>query len=222
MDLARSGLLGEPTLPALEQVTEDDERRVADTFRVISLSFNNLGGPEAVPEYFSTFGNRDYEDRVYNNLGEHYLAKLRYDDAAKTYKAFVQQYPFHRAAPRFSMHVVETFTEGGFPKLVLEAKREFASKYGLQSSYWQHFTPEESPEVLAYLKANLKDLATHYHAGYQRAEERKDRLASYREALRWYGDYLESFPAGVLVLSGGGTEVFVLEKKVGELVVDRR
>ncbi len=173
---------------------EEDERRVADTYRVISLSFSNLGGPEAVREYFSTFGNRSYEDRVYSNLGEHYLAKLRYDDAAKTYKAFVALYPFHRAAPHFSMRVVETFIQGGFPKLVLESKREFASKYGLQAEYWRHFKPEESPEVLAYLKANLKDLATHYHAQYQSTQEASEKLANYHEALRWYGDYLESFP----------------------------
>ncbi len=172
---------------------EDDERRVADTFRVVSLSFSSLGRPEAVPEYFSTFGNRSYEERVYNNLGEHYLAKLRYDDAAKTYKTFVALYPFHRTAPHFSMRVVETFTQGGFPKLVLESKREFASKYGLQAEYWRHFTPAERPEVLAYLKANLKDLATHYHAQYQSAQE-EEKLPHYREALQWYGDYLESFP----------------------------
>jgi tetratricopeptide (TPR) repeat protein len=173
---------------------EEDERRVADTYRVISLSFSNLGGPEAVRKYYSTFGNRPYEDRVYSNLGEHYLAKLRYDDAAGTYKAFVALYPFHRAAPRFSMRVVETFTKGGFPKLVLESKREFASKYGLQAEYWRHFKPEESPEVLAYLKANLKDLATHYHAQYQSTQEAGEKLGNYHEALRWYGDYLKSFP----------------------------
>jgi tetratricopeptide (TPR) repeat protein len=173
---------------------EEDERRVADTFRVISLSFSNLGGPETVPEYFSTFGDRSYEDRVYDNLGEHYLAKLRYDDAAKTYRTFVALYPFHRSAPQFNMRVVETFTKGGFPKLVLESKREFASRYGLQAEYWRHFTPEERPEVLAYLKTNLKDLATHYHAQYQSTEEEDEKVASYREARQWYGDYLESFP----------------------------
>ena len=173
---------------------EDDERRVADTYRVISLSFNNLGGADAVREYFSTFGNRSYEDRVYSNLGEHYLAKLRYDDAAKTFNAFVTLYPFHRAAPRFSMRVIQTFTQGGFPKLVLESKRDFASKYGLKGEYWRHFKPEESPEVLAYLKTNLNDLATHYHAQYQGAQEADEKLANYREALRWYGDYLDSFP----------------------------
>ncbi len=61
---------------------------------MISLSFSNLGGPETLPEYFSKFGNRSYEDRIYSSLGEHYLGKLRYDDAAKTYKAFVALYPW--------------------------------------------------------------------------------------------------------------------------------
>jgi tetratricopeptide (TPR) repeat protein len=173
---------------------EDDERRVADTYRVISLSFSNLGGPETVPEFFSSFGHRDYEDRVYGNLGEHYLAKLRYDDAAKTYKTFVALYPFHRATPRFSMRVVETFTQGGFPKLVLESKKEFAQRYGLQADYWSHFKPEETPEVLAYLKSNLKDLAHHYHAQYQDKALADEQPANYAEARRWYGDYLGSFP----------------------------
>ena len=177
---------------------EDDERRVADTYRVISLSFTNLGpGPDPVRDYFARFGHRSYEDRVYGNLGEHYLGKLRYDDAANTFKAFVALYPLHRNAPRFSMRVIETFTQGGFPKLVLEAKRDFASRYKLQAEYWRHFTPEESPEVVAYLKTNLKDLATHYHAEYQGAQAAEEKLADYREALQWYGDYLESFPADV-------------------------
>lgn len=72
---------------------EEDERRVADTFRVISLSFSNLGGPEAVGKYYSTYGKRPYEARVYSNLGEHYLGELRYQDAAKTFQAFVTLSP---------------------------------------------------------------------------------------------------------------------------------
>ncbi len=180
-----------------QQHEEDDERRVADTFRVISLSFSNLGGPEVVQEYFSGFGHRGYEDRIYGNLGEFYLAKRRYDDAAKAYEAFVALYPYHRQSPRFSMRVVEIFTQGNFPKLVLEAKKTFASRYGLQSEYWRHFEPEESPEVLSYLKSNLKDLANHYHAQYQAAALAAEKPANYGEALRWYGEYLASFPADV-------------------------
>src|SRR5215470_5612384 len=177
-----------------EKHEKEDERRVADTFRAVSLSFSNLGGPDAVQQYFSSTKSRSYEDRVYSNLGEHYLAKLRYDDAAKSYNAFIALHPFHRAAPRFSMRVVETFTKGGFPKLILESKRDFASKYGLQAEYWRHNKPEELPEALAYLKTDLKDLATHYHAEYQGSQEANEKLANYHEALRWYGDYLKSFP----------------------------
>jgi TolA-binding protein len=177
-----------------EKHEEEDERRVADTFRVISLGFSNLGGPDAIKDFFTGFGGRTYEDRIYSNLGEHYLSKLRYDDAAKTYNAFVALYPFHKSAPKFSMRVVDTFTKGGFPKLVLEAKRDFATRYGLKAAYWQHYKPEEAPEVVGYLKSNLKDLATHYHAQYQGAKEGEEKRADYREAQRWYGDYLESFP----------------------------
>src|SRR6478736_618298 len=108
-----------------EKHEKEDERRVADTFRAVSLSFSNLGGPDAVQQYFTSTKSRSYEDRVYCNLGEQYLTKLRYDDAAKTYNAFITLHPFRPASPRFSMRVVETFTKGGFPKLVLESKRDF-------------------------------------------------------------------------------------------------
>jgi tetratricopeptide (TPR) repeat protein len=166
----------------------------ADTFRVISLSFSNLGGTEVVNEYFGAKGKRSYEDRIYSNLGEFYLTKLRYHDAAAAYKAFVALYPFHRTSPRFSMRVVEIYTKGGFPKLVLDSKKEFAKTYGLKAEYWRHFPVEESPEVLSYLKSNLRDLAIHYHAQYQVAELADERPANYEEALLWYREFLSSFP----------------------------
>ena len=145
--------------------------------------------------YFAAKGHRGYEDRIYSHLGEFYFEKLRYDDAARTYKSFVALQPLHRASPHFSMRVVEIFEAGGFPKLVLEAKKEFAATYGLQSEYWKHFDVDQSPEVLSYLKSNLSDLANHHHALYQAAEPASDRSANFQEATRWYRAYLTSFPA---------------------------
>lgn len=173
---------------------EGDERRVADTFRVISLSFSNLGGSEVVGEYFAANGKRSYEDRIYSNLGEFYLTKLRYHDAAAAYKAFIGLYPLHRTSPHFGMRVVEIYSKGGFQKLVLDSKKDFAKTYGLQAEYWRHFAIDERPEVLGYLKSNLKDLANHYHAQYQRAEVPEEKPANYREALQWYREFLTSFP----------------------------
>lgn len=173
---------------------EGDERRVADTFRVISLSFSNLGGSEIVGEYFASNGNRTYEDRIYSNLGEFYLTKLRYHDAAAAYKAFIGLYPLHRTSPHFSMRVVEIYTKGGFQKLVLDSKQEFAKTYGVHAEYWRHFAIDEAPEVLSYLKSNLKDLASHYHAQYQRTDLPEEKPANYRQALQWYREFLASFP----------------------------
>ena len=173
---------------------EGDERRIADTFRVISLSFSNLGGPEIVNEYFDANGKRSYEDRVYSNLGEYYLTKLRYHDASAAYKAFIARYPLHKTSPHFSMRVVEIYTKGGFQKLVLDAKKEFAQTYGLRAEYWRHFSTDDLPEVLSYLKSNLKDLAGYYHSQYQRADRADDKPANYREASLWYREFLASFP----------------------------
>jgi len=174
---------------------EDDERRVADTFRVISLGFSNLGEPEIVNEYFSSYGARSYEDRIYSNLGEFYLSKLRYNDAAAVYTSFVDLNPFHRTAPRFGMRVVEIYADAGFPVLVVESKKEFATKYGLQAEYWHYFDTAESPEVLGYLMTNLKDLANHYHALYQEENLEAEKLTNYNEASLWYREFLSSFPA---------------------------
>jgi tetratricopeptide (TPR) repeat protein len=177
-----------------QQHAEEDERRVADTFRVISLSFSNLGGPEVLGEYYSTYGNRSYEDRIYQNLGEFYFDKLRYADAAAVYDSFVDSYPYHRVSPEFGMRVVGIYEAGDFPKLVVESKKTFATKYGLQSDYWQHFDSAERPEVLAYLKTNLEDLASHYHALYQDEALADEKPANYAEALVWYRAFLTSFP----------------------------
>jgi tetratricopeptide (TPR) repeat protein len=172
---------------------EPEERRIEDTFQVISLSFSSLGGPEVIGEYFSSNGHRVYEDRVYRNFGEFYLGKLRYNDAATVYKSFVALYPLHAVAPRFSMRVIEIYEVGGFPKLVLESKKAFAANYGLRAEYWQHFDIAKAPEVVSYLKTNLKDLANHYHAQYQDANQEKEKPANYAEASRWYREFLISF-----------------------------
>ncbi len=172
---------------------EEEERRIEDTFQVVSLSLSNLGGPEVVGEYFSANGHRDYEDRVYRYFAEFYLAKLRYNDAATVYRAFVSQYPLHVASPRFGMRVIEIYEAGGFPKLVLDSKKEFATRYGLRADYWRHFDVSTSPQVLSDLKKNLKDLANHYHAQYQDAGQAEGKPAHYAEAARWYREFLVSF-----------------------------
>lgn len=170
-----------------------DEHRVTDTFRVISLSFSNLGGPEVVDEYFSKHGHRSYADKIYGNLGEFYFAKLRYDDAASVYRSFIKLNPYHKISPHFSMRIVEIYGEAGFPLLVVESKKEFATNYAINAEYWNHFDIEEMPNVVGFLKTNLTDLAGHYHALYQEETLVDERPANFAEAKHWYRQFLQSF-----------------------------
>ena len=178
-----------------EQTEDEQERkRTEDTFRVISLSFSNLGGADSMVEYFSRHGKRSYEDSVYGNLGEFYFDKRRYADAAASYNAFVDRNPFHKAAPKFHMRVIEIHAAGGFPSLVLDSKKTFATTYGLQAEYWKYFAPGDRPDVLGFLKTNLTDLANHYHACYQDPQQAEDKPANFEEAQHWYRGFLTSFP----------------------------
>jgi len=179
--------------------TEDEQehKRLEDTFRVISLSFSYLGGADSVVNYFAEQGARSYEDSIYSNLAEYYFVKRRYSDAVATYNAFVSRNPFHKKAPQFHMRVIDINIAGGFPSLVIEAKKAFATNYGLNAEYWQHYQPADRPEVLAYLKTNLTDLANHYHALYRDERFKEQKPDNYREALHWYRGFLASFPQEV-------------------------
>jgi tetratricopeptide (TPR) repeat protein len=179
--------------------TEDEQehKRTEDTFRVISLSFSNLGGADSVVQYFSRHGKRSYEDSIYSNLGEFYFDKRRYADASATYNAFVSRNPFHKVAPNFHMRVIEIQAKGGFPSLVLDSKKAFATTYGLKAKYWKYFDPSDRPDVLDYLKTNLTDLANHYHACYQDKRQAKEKPENFKEALHWYREFLASFPTDI-------------------------
>jgi len=178
-----------------EQTEDEQERkRTEDTFRVISLSFSSLGGADSVVDFFSRHGKRGYEDSVYRNLGEFYFDKRRYADASAVYNAFVDRNPLHRAAPNFHMRVIEIQAAGGFPSLVLDAKKKFAATYGLKAEYWKHFDPADRPDVLGFLKTNLTDLANHYHACYQNPRQAENKAGNFAEALLWYREFLVSFP----------------------------
>lgn len=171
-----------------------EKKRLEDTYRVISLSFSNLGGPIEVQRYFTQYGSKSYESIIYSHLAEFYLTKRRYSDAAKTYNAFIKQNPFDKASPHFSMRIIDIYQKGGFPKLVIEAKKDYSSTYGLRADYWKHFNIKQHNDVVVYLKKNIIDLAKHYHALYQNPRFRNKKPQSFKESSHWYNEFLLSFP----------------------------
>ena len=174
----------------LDGLKRAEREMVEDTFRVLSISFSYIQGAESIDAYMNEHGQPEYAYVIYMNLGALYLEKERYVDAAETYESFVDQDPYHPKAPLLQVQVIEAYKRGGFPSLVLEGKKGFVERYGMDGEFWVRNLPEENASVAVHLKANLTDLAQYYHAEAQTNGKKSD----YQEAARWYRKYLAYFP----------------------------
>ena len=152
---------GDQRLASLKRA---ERELVEDTFRVLSISFSYMDGADAIDGFLAGRNNPHYSYIIYRNLGDLYLEKERYQDAAVTYEAFVAHDPFHPKAPLLQVEVIEAYKQGGFPSLVLEGKKHFVERYGMDGEFWVRNPRDQNTEVAAYLKSNLTDLAQYYHA----------------------------------------------------------
>ncbi len=185
IDPSKPGGVTEPA-----DLARADRELVQDTFRVLSIGFSYVDGQQTLDRFLSRRGDLPYAHMLYSELGDLYVGKQRFTDAADTYRAFVERNPDHERAPLLQMQAIEAYKKGGFAQLVLDGKKEFVERYRLGSSYWAARTPEQFPAVARELKTNLTDLAQYYHAEAQRSKTKPD----YHEAARWYREFLQSFP----------------------------
>jgi TolA-binding protein len=174
----------------LDSLSRPNRELVDDTFRVMSITFSYLDGPKTIDEFVARHPPRPYNYLLYSRLGDLYIEKERYTDAADSYRAFVSRDRNNEKAPLLEMQAIEAYSKGGFPQLVLQGKKEFVENYSFGTAYWQGRTPTSEPKVVAVLKTNLKDVAQYYHAQAQRTKN----VADYEEAAKWYRSYLTSFP----------------------------
>jgi len=77
------------------------------------------------------------------------------------------------------MRVVEIYEKGGFPQLVLAAKKDFAGTYGLHGEYWQSRRCEQVAGSTELRAEQPEDLANHYHAQYQDPKQHEQQAANY-------------------------------------------
>jgi tetratricopeptide (TPR) repeat protein len=174
----------------IDTLSRANRELVEDTFRVMSITFSYLDGPKSVADFVKNRKSRPYLYLLYARLGDLYMEKERYTDAADSYRAFVSQDRNNEKAPLLEMQAIEAYSKGGFPQLVLQGKKEFVENYSFGTAYWQGRDPKVESKVVAVLKTNLKDVAQYYHAQAQRTKD----VADYQEAAKWYRSYLRSFP----------------------------
>ena len=163
---------------------EGDERRVADTFRVISLSFSNLGGPEVVQRILRRQGQAQLRGphlrqprRVLSHQAA--LPRCRREPTKRSSRSIRSIARRRTSACAWSRSTPRAASRSW----CWSRRRISLEAMACSAEYWRHFDVDEPPEVLSYLKSNLKDLANHYHAQYQRADLAAEKPANYREAL---------------------------------------
>ena len=167
-----------------------DRELVEDSLRVMSVTFSQDSGAQSIDRFVGQYGARPYDSLLYSRLGDLYVAKQRYQDAASTYLAYVDANPQSDAAPDLAARAIRAYSKGGFSQLVFQAKQDYVEHYGFGSLYWRTHTRADHPEVTAELETDLRDVATYDHAVAQRTHAVHD----YAEAARWYRQYLDSFP----------------------------
>jgi TolA-binding protein len=190
LDGKLGGKAHEGELDALPGLTRADRELVEDTFRVTSLSLENLKGAASIPEYTAPPQRRDYEFRVYQHLADMYLKQERVKDAADALAAFAARQPGHPQAPIFQARVIDIYESNGFATLALAAKKDFVTQYAAGSEL-RRTRAEAWTRAQPQMRSHLVDLARHHHALAQKSRKTED----YLEAATWYRAVLEVAPA---------------------------
>lgn len=194
----------------MRSMSTTDKELVDDTFRVASLSFAYMDGANSIEQFFSRYGPRGYEFLAYRHLADLYLSEERYYDAANTLSGFVRSRPEHLESPLFLAQVIEIYSKGNFPSMVLESKKHLVDRYGTSSPYWSQYDEHIRNQLTPILKTSITDLAEYYHA---RAQS-ENVPGEYEQAAQYYQRYIQSFP--------GDPNVPKFHFRMAELLVDEK
>lgn len=173
-----------------DSLTRPERELTDDALRAIAITYSDLDGPASLDAALMQRGDPPYAHQIYEALGNLYIEKERYQDAALAYEAFAKRRPDSRYAPSLQMRTIEAYSKGGFASLVIEGKQAFVERYAFGSAFWRERTVADAPEVAAQLKSNQKDLAEYHYALAQKGKKPED----YAAAARWYRAMLDSFP----------------------------
>jgi tetratricopeptide (TPR) repeat protein len=178
-------------LVPLDKLPRASRELAEDTLRVMAVTFSyDEDSVAAMEKFISGHNNPAYAPIVYSRLGDLYVEKERYQDAAAVYRAFATREPNSEFSPGLSQQAIDAYRKGGFTQLVLEGKREYVALYNYGTEFWSGRNKADYPNIARELKLNLKDVATYFHASAQKSKKTEEFL----EAARWYRTYLESFP----------------------------
>lgn len=191
----------------LEDLSDSQQNLLADTLKVFGFAFSYLDGAKSIAEFADATGERHYQHLLYRQLGDLYLDKKRYRDAAETYSAFVERYPNSGHSPELTVKTIDVYLTGGFAKEVLPAKESYIQRFGLRSQFWQQRTPEQRAVYASTLETYLDEVSSFYHSEAQALVAANQQYAAgklkrapepaesyFQKAAEYYQQILKTFP----------------------------
>ena len=175
-----------------DNISPGDRELLDDSLKVICLALSYQGISDPIDYNFDRHGNRPYEALIYRRLGEFYLDKQRFLDAAHTFLGMTHRHPDHPLAPIFHQYAVNAYKAGGFLDLFFAAKSTFVKIYGFNSPYWNSHEKTVHQRLRTYLATDIKDLASHFHGIARHSKKSRD----FDSASFWYREYLRTFTSG--------------------------
>lgn len=196
----------------IDQLSKTEKPFAEDSLHSISLTLARSGGADMIADV-PLLSDKRYAWMIYENLGEYYLEKERFEDSAYTYRLYVNQYRNSDQAPRLHKRLIDSYIDGGFPFQAIEEKEVYVSYYGIYSNYKGNSAGIRK-DIIAPLKEYVDELARHYHSNAQslqkninNADEGTLKLAKkkYKEtkqlmitafdkAASFYQQYIDTFP----------------------------
>jgi len=173
-----------------ESVSKSEREFITDSLRVISLSLSYQGGYKTIQKVIGGVKTKYYEPLIYQQLGELYIKKERYRDAASTYMEFTKQHPKNRRAPEFHMYALNAFKDGGINEEIVPSKILYVNNYGVGTRFLTDQTIQDKADIHQQLIVHMKELASYFHAQARKSAKFKD----YMLAAGWYRKYITSFP----------------------------
>ncbi len=182
----------EAGVDALDALARQQRELLEDVLRVMALSLAGLEGIETLHALLAELPARDaWAAETHRALGALYLEQERYIDTAAVMTAFVDWAPLHAEAPALALEGMDALRRGGFAALLLSAKEDFVTRFGLDTTYWARHRPGDQPGTVAALGGALTTLAQHAHAQSQLPDPPAGALG---DAVRWYRLLLDYFP----------------------------
>ncbi len=184
----RDGLLEAFQLPEL--ISRTERELIEDVLRATSLSFSYLPDKDPIASTLDRIGERPYTPLLYRQLGELYLSKERFTDAADIFLAYTRRYPHTAWAPHLHARAIDAYEAGGLTTLLLSEKERFVKSYTVGSPWWVKQDDAAWESVRPLLARHIEDIATHYHA-LARSTRKPEH---FKQAADWYKSFIGSFP----------------------------